>query len=169
MQEGTGTLVPATPDPMLTQFDASQLTAEQVRTVLDAAPLIRARLKDIEDRATQMLQNREGVPGYKLVRSVGNRKWSLDEDEIAKKLKNMKIPKDVYTKTVVRSPSDLQKQGLQTKTWDLVQKYIVRPEGGLTLAPASDKRPDAMAALEHFKPVETAPAEAAPATYDFLN
>lgn len=175
MQSGTQELVPQQQDPMLAQFDVNQLTAAQIRAVMEAAPLIKARLKDIETRAVEMLQKREAKSeeiGAKLVRSIGNRSWALTDEEMDTKLKNMKIKKDVYTMSSVRSPAQLQKQGLPAKTWQLVEKYVTRKEGGLTLAPLSDKRTDAMAVLEHFKPVEQAPApvvEAVPVTYDFLN
>lgn len=160
-------------DPMMSEFSVDQLSPEQISRFLEIWPIIKARGKDIEARAVELLKARTPVPGFKLVEGDRRRAWALeDEEEQAQKFKNMKLTLDQIFLKKLRSPAQMKALGLDMKKWKNIEKHIVWKEGGLTLVPSSDKRADAMPAVE-FQPVETPaaePVETAPAVdMSFLN
>lgn len=105
----------------------------------------------------ELLAGRE-VPGYKLVKGKkGPRQWS-DVEEAEKALKSMRLKHDQMYEYKVISPTTaeslsprLDKDGnpkpnqeptpLGIKQWRKLQKLITQSEGGMSVAPASDKRP----------------------------
>ena len=141
---------------LLSSVPVDSMSSEELAKFLDAAPLIEARIKDARARAKKMLENRERVPGFKLVNGRGSRKWSIeDKEELVKKLKNFRLKKSEIFEEVVRSPAKLQKLGLDLSKWEKVRKLIVKTPGALTLVPESDPRADAVPIVS-FDPVEQA-------------
>lgn len=152
------TVITEVPDPLATEFSVNDLSVDQISRFLEIWPLIKARGKDIEERAFSILNDRKPVPGFKLVEGNSSREWAHDEEEMAKKLKNLKVTKDQVYVSKLRSPAQMQALGLPMNKWKSIQKLIVTKKGKLTLAPANDKRIDAKPAVE-FKPVEPAAQE----------
>ena len=156
--------------------DPATMDSQQIREALEAAPLIRQFLESVEKEAERRLLGGERVPGLKLVNGRGSRKWNLDDDGIAEKLKKMGIPKDAVYKQIVISPAQAEKvtwtkrdgtvmQLTERQIKRMDQEYVTHMTGKLTVALESDSRPAVTTdASPLFKAVE-APVEALP---DFL-
>lgn len=117
------------------------LTAEQMGALVSAARTLKGVLSDVEDEVRRRIETGENVPGWKLVAGRRSRGWSLEGDELVKKLKNMRLKADqIYDKTV-RTPASLEKVVQLTDTQRRHFDALVQvSEGKPTLAPASDKR-----------------------------
>ena len=147
--------------------DPNAMSDEQIREIIEAAPLIRQLLESVEKEALERLKSGKQVDGLKLVYGRGTRSWSMGESEMAERLRKMGIPKDqVYTQKLV-SPAQAsklvwenrkgEKKQLTERQIKILEKdYIVKAQGKLTVAQESDSR-DAvvMDAAPMFEAVET--------------
>jgi hypothetical protein len=113
------------------------MTAEQMERVMNFTPIIKEWLDEIHNRAYQMLERGEEVPGYKLVKKRSNRKWQ-DEEEAADMLSLYVSEDDLYKKKMV-SPAQAEKL-LNKEQKKAIEPYIIKPESGNTIAPMHDKR-----------------------------
>jgi hypothetical protein len=79
----------------------------------------------------------ETIPGYKLVRRTGHRRWS-NEEEVIKKFESLGDDIYVIKPKELKSPAQLEKlKGIDKKG---VASMAFTPEIGITLVPESDKR-----------------------------
>jgi len=156
------------------QADPAVMSSEQLIQILEAAPLVRQMLSAAEAEAERRLRAGIPVPGYKLVEGRGSRKWALPEDEIAKKLTAMSVPKgEVYEQSVL-SPAKVEKLTWKNKSGEpkalskrqlatIDKDYVSHLTGKLTLVPESDSRPGiATNAAGMFGPVGEQPAASPP-------
>lgn len=116
-----------------------ELDETEMVSVLQAIPGLTAWAADLQKHAETQAQRGHVYPGFKLVRKASRRYWR-DEEEVAKKAraKGLRV-KDIYTRRLIGIPAMeklMGKQDFATVLGDLVDK----PEGALTLVPASDKR-----------------------------
>lgn len=152
----------ATDEEMLLSASISDMSTEQLKSFLEAAPILKARIKEAEERAYDDLINKRVTPeqvGFKLVHGRSTRAWQCDEEEMVKKLKGRKFTNDeIYIKKL-RTPKQMQDLGLDVKKWESANKLVVTKEGNLVLAPLSDTREDAMSATNMFEPVTNEPQE----------
>ena len=131
--------------------DPATMSDDQIRQIMEAAPLMRQLLEAVEKESLRRLKAGQTVPGLKLVYGKGSREWSLPEEEIAQKLVGMGIPKSAIYETKLVSPAKVEKltwekKGAKTslsprqlKTLD--QEYVAKVVGKPTVAPESDSRP----------------------------
>lgn len=132
-------------DVLMSSERIDSLSPEQLATFLEIAPLIEARIKDARERATSLATDGVQIPGYKLVRGQSSRRWSEDAETIVKKLQHsIKLKKGEIYEQKLRSPAQLQKLGLPVEKWQKIERYIIKPEGKLTLVPESDSRENAL-------------------------
>lgn len=131
--------------------DPTVMGDDQLRQILEAAPLVRQMLEGVEAEVKRRLESGKPVAGFKLVQGRGSRKWALPEDEMMKKLTGMGIPKgSVYVTTLV-SPAQAEKlvwekKGekaslSETQLKRMEKEYVVKQQGKPTVAPESDPRP----------------------------
>lgn len=127
---------------------------EEVNSFLDRlgeyaskVPMVESWCKDIMSRvADEVLKNGNKVPGFKAVMGKkGNRSWQSDE-AFAEALKGMRLKRElVYVEKPV-SPAvldTLKKDGVVTEGhWKRFQEVVTWAEPKVTLAPASDRRPE---------------------------
>lgn len=150
--------------------DPVTMDDDQLRQILEAAPLLRQLIEGVEKEAQRRLEAGQSVPGFKLVHGRGQRAWAYSEDEMEEKLIKMGIPKpQLYIKKFV-SPAQAEKI-----TWEkrdgtrcsltkrqlerMEQEYVTKMAGKLTIAPDSDNRPAViMNAASLFDAVPEAPA-----------
>lgn len=131
--------------------DPASMTADQLRQILEAAPLMRQTIEQAEAEVQRRLEAGMPVPGLKLVYGRGSQAWSIPEDQVVEKLKGMGVPKDAVYKTSVVSPAQAKKltwtkrdgttkqlSDRQLKT--LETEYIAKLGGKLTVALESDPR-----------------------------
>ena len=87
----------------------NQMSDEELREIIEAAPLIRQMLAGAEEEALRRFEAGMPVAGLKAVNGRGSRAWAFPEEEMADKLKRMGIPKDVLWKTTLISPAQAEK------------------------------------------------------------
>ena len=150
--------------------DPSTMSDDQIRQIMEAAPLMRQLLEGVEKEALRRLEAGQSVPGLKLVHGRGSRVWSLSEEEIAEKLVKMGIPKTAIYETKLVTPAKAEKLTWEKKDGTKVtltdrqlkrmeQEYVTKLAGKLTVVPESDERKAVVTnAAPMFSAVQT-PAE----------
>jgi hypothetical protein len=121
-----------------------------------AVALVEDWCKGIRARVERELLAGNTIDGWKLVQGrKGARKWSSEADAEAT-LKKMKLKvEDMYDFKVI-SPTTAEKLAkagtIGPRQWPQLQSLITQSDGGLSVAPASDKRPAAslVASAEAF-------------------
>ena len=156
--------------------DPATMSDDQIRQIMEAAPLMRQLLEAVEKEAQRRLEAGTPIPGLKLVNGRGSRAWSLPEEEMAEKLVKMGIPKSSIYVTKLVSPAQAEKlvwekrdgtkvQLTERQLKRMDQEYVVKLAGKLTVAPESDSRPAVITnAAPMFSAIPAAPvAESLPA------
>ncbi|CAB4146540.1 Protein of unknown function DUF2800 [uncultured Caudovirales phage] len=150
--------------------DPTTMTDDQLRQIMEAAPLMRQLLDGVEKESLRRLKAGQPVPGLKLVYGRGSRAWSLPEAEMAEKLVKMGIPKGAIYETSLVSPAKAEKLTWKKKDGTDVQlterqlktmetEYVTKLAGKLTVVPESDSRPAVITnAAPMFSAIEAAPA-----------
>jgi len=150
--------------------DPAVMSDDQIRQVMEAAPLMRQLLEAVEKEALRRLEAGQSIPGLKLVNGRGSRTWALPEEEMAKKLVKMGIPKTAIYETKLVSPAKAEKLVWEKRDGTKVsltprqmsrmeQEYVSKMAGKLTVVPESDSRPAVVKnAAPMFSAVEAAPA-----------
>lgn len=150
--------------------DPATMDDQQIRQIMEAAPLMRQLLEAVEKEALRRLEAGQSLPGLKLVHGRGSRAWALSEDEMAEKLVKMGIPKTAIYETKLVSPAKAEKltwekrDGTKVSLTDrqlkrMDQEYVTKLAGKLTVVPESDSRPAVILnAAPMFSAVEAAPA-----------
>lgn len=96
---------------------------------------VKSYIKALEEETFARLQKGTSVPGTKLVRKRGSREWV---DGAAERLKV--LGPDAYTVSELKSPFEMEKLGPTASA--LVKELAYQKEGGLTVALASDPKPE---------------------------
>lgn len=150
--------------------DPTAMSDDQLRQIMEAAPLMRQLLDGVEKESLRRLKAGQAVPGLKLVYGRGSRAWSLPEAEMAEKLVKMGIPKGAIYETSLVSPAKAEKLTWKKKDGTDVQlterqlktmetEYVTKLAGKLTVVPESDSRPAVITnAAPLFSAIEAAPA-----------
>ena len=150
--------------------DPAVMSDDQIRQVMEAAPLMRQLLEAVEKEALRRLEAGQSIPGLKLVNGRGSRTWALPEEEMAEKLVKMGIPKTAIYETKLVSPAKAEKLVWEKRDGTKVsltprqmsrmeQEYVIKMAGKLTVVPESDSRPTVVKnAAPMFSAVEAAPA-----------
>lgn len=134
------------------QRDPNTMSNEQLRQILEAAPLIRQVIEGAEDEAEKRMKSGVAIDGLKLVNGRGSRAWAFPEEEMAGKLTSMGIPKGEIYITKLVSPAQAEKltwtkrDGTKVTLTEkqlkrLESEYIVKMAGKLTVVSAADPRP----------------------------
>lgn len=114
---------------------------------MSAVSLVEDWCKGIRARVERELLAGNTIDGWKLVQGrKGPRKWSSEQDAEAT-LKKMKLKVEEMYDFKVISPTTAEKLAkagtIGPRQWPALQALITQSEGGLSVAPASDKRPAA--------------------------
>ncbi len=150
--------------------DPATMDDQQIRQIMEAAPLMRQLLEAVEKEAMRRMEAGQSIPGLKLVHGRGSRAWALPEEEMAEKLVKMGIPKTAIYETKLVTPAKAEKltwekrDGTKVSLTDrqlkrLDQEYVAKLAGKLTVVSESDSRPAVITnAAPMFSAVEAAPA-----------
>ena len=142
----------------------SEMSDDELTQILEAAPLLRQLLEAADKEALRRLESGRALSGYKLVYGRGSREWAHPEDEMAEKLIKLGIPKgSVYTQKLV-SPAQVEKltwekrdgevKQLSPRQLKVLEEYIQKKQGKLTVVPEGDNRPAVtVSAQSLFAPV----------------
>lgn len=134
--------------------DPNTMTDQQIREIMEAAPLMRQLLEAVDAEALRRFNAGVSIPGLKAVYGRGSRNWALPEDQIAEKLIKMGVPKSSVYETKLVSPAKAEKLTWEkTKAGEKVKvqlterqlktmetEYVVKIGGKLTIVPDSDPR-----------------------------
>lgn len=120
--------------------DPVGLTPEQLAHVLDRRAVWETWITAVEQRAVSVLEASPGsVPGWKLVRRSGNRKWT-DEDAAVAALRAAGVKTaDIYTDPKLKSPAQIEKV-MPKACHSVIEGLVSRPEGATTLVRDTDTR-----------------------------
>lgn len=180
----TAEVLPPLPD-LATQSankDPMSMTPEQLQQALEAVPLLRQFIDGIEKEALRRMEAGQTIPGFKLVRGRGSRKWALPDEEMVEVLKKMCVPKNAIFKAEVVSPAKVKDltwtkkvKGEEVKATlgekqlkRLEAEYITYSAGKPTIAPLSDSREAIVTNVAPmFQAIET-PVQPAVALPDWL-
>lgn len=142
------------------------LTDEQIKNIIEAAPMIKQMIETAEAEALRRFEEGKQIDGLKLVHGRGTRSWAYPDDEMEAKLKKMGVPKAAVYVTKLVSPAQATKlkwenRKGETKTLSerqiktLEQDYIKKSEGKLTVVTESDHRKGITLKTESlFQPVQ---------------
>lgn len=127
--------------------DPARMARERVLFWLSLAPVMADWLRAIEAHAKDLAEQGEQIPGFKLVESVGNRRWHGDSEDIADALIKAGFDEaELYEPRELKSPAQMEKaypkaKGMKAKqAKDIIANLTVRPTIGTRLVPDSDKR-----------------------------
>ena len=120
------------------QTKLQALPIDQIAMQLEQADTIESYIKDLRALATQMLENGQTVPGFKLVAKRGTRQWT-SEDAVDAWVDANGLTKEAY-ESKLRSPAQMEKV-LKKYKKELPSELVVSISSGSTLAPESDSRP----------------------------
>lgn len=120
------------------------MTYEQLSNALKAAPLVELWLKGTKERAFSEMVRGQSIPGFKLVRGrKGHKKWDEAQmDEIKAQMYHV-LGGKIYDPPKLVTPAVAEKMMKPyPEVWkDVITPRILQPDGKLTIAPESDKRP----------------------------
>lgn len=119
--------------------DPNRLSNRELSVILNHVDTISTWVKAIEAGAIHKAESGENIPGYKLVRGRANRKWR-DEETALRMIKNARGVK-VSDLTTLKLFTPTQAEKVLGKNHRIIQDLVIKPEGRLTLAPETDKRP----------------------------
>jgi len=129
--------------------EPEELSAEELRVILDSASDIEAWLKRVREHAQHLIQSEQvdsDQIGYKLVPKRAQRKWAADQETVAARLTEaFGLGADELYETKLRTPAQLEKtigkeELKQAK--DEFNELVKKESSGFTLAPATDPRAD---------------------------
>lgn len=130
------------PKTLAAKIDVKSLPLASLAEKMRALPLIEAWIKDVRGAVESHLLQGDEVPGYKLVQGKkGARAWA-DKEAAAKRLKTYLGAKDAMKPAEPISPTEAEKR-LSPKQYAALEKLqlITQADGGISIAPAEDKRP----------------------------
>lgn len=128
-------------------IDESAAFLKRLGDLAAKIPMVNSWCGDVMARVTvEVLANGRKVPGFKAVLGrKGDRKWK-SEEEFAATVKGMRVKRELLYVEKPVSPAvldDLKKAGTVTEDhWKRLQKIVTWAEPKVTIAPASDKRPE---------------------------
>lgn len=121
------------------QTKLQALPIDQIALQLEQADTIESYIKDLRALATQMLENGQTVPGFKLVPKRATRQW-VDEDKVVEWGTEAGLFTIDLWERKLKSPAQMEKL-LKTHKIELPSELVVSVSSGSTLAPDSDSRP----------------------------
>jgi len=138
-------------------IDINVLSKQEISLLLSHVNIMQAWLNSLLGSASDSLRRGEVIPDYKLVRGRSIRKWDTMEEKVLVKKLTQDNPnlmlglEDVYTKKI-KSPTQIEKLITKEEYKEIIAPMVVKPEGKIVMAHASDKRkavsPDMEAANE---------------------
>jgi hypothetical protein len=133
------------------EFSVVSYDPDKLAAALQSIPLVKERIKAIEEFAYAEALKGSTIPGFKLVDKRATRKWKSEGDVIEWAQKNAIDP---FEKPGVLSPAQLEKKigGKKKETEALLAPFVEKVSSGTVLVPVSDERqPAKRITAEDFK------------------
>lgn len=122
----------------------NDMSAEQIASVLEKAPMVKDWITEVENKALELLKAGFPIPGYKCVAKRANRVW-VNENEVVANFEPL-YGDEIYTERKLKSPAQLEK----VVGKDSVKDLVTTADAGFTVAKETDKRPAVIAAEKDF-------------------
>lgn len=132
--------------------DFIDMPVEKLAKILEAKGAIEKYLDAAEAHAQKLAKQGVDIPGHKLVKSSGNRKWK-NEIEVQESMQKLLGVNEAFAPKKVLSPAQFEKtikkvypEGIleeRIPSYDTVINNMYSPDKGFVLVPESDKRPAA--------------------------
>jgi hypothetical protein len=147
---------------------AAATPAERLGALFTGLDFLESWIKAVRSVVETRLLAGDTIPGLKLVRGRrGARQWGDNADAVEKQLKAMRVKLDEMYDFKLVSPPALEKRLMEwidadgikrepvlgPRQWDKIKTQIVQPEGGISVALASDKREAYVPDPVTFEPV----------------
>lgn len=121
---------------------SDDLTDEEITNIVLKASEFKSWINAIEEYALkEAIVNKKKWPGLKLVAGRSIRKYT-DELKIIEVLQKKKFELDQITSRKILPITQMEKLLGPEKFTKLLSKYVIKPQGSLTLVSISDKRPE---------------------------
>ena len=92
------------------QVSPETMSNEQIASILDALPMVKALTDQVEAEATKRAEATPGsVPGYMMGTGRGSRVWTHDAETTEKMLKGMRLTKPEIFPAKLASPAQIEK------------------------------------------------------------
>lgn len=136
----------AVPDPK------TAFTVLHLDTILGACDKLETWIGKVREHAFHVLEKGGKIKGWKLVHKRSIRKWTSEK---APTIARKKFGLEAFTAPELLSPAQLEKALPHQKTLvaDFIKAHASDISSGLTLVPASDKRPETTKAQDDFDEV----------------
>jgi hypothetical protein len=121
----------------------TSVEADALGTAMDKVDLVEQWCKGVRAETERRLIANMQVPGYKLVEGrKGNRQWA-DEDQAEALFKSFRFRQEEMYNFKLISPTQAEKMLKDNpRRWTKLEKLITRPDGKLSVAKATDRRPE---------------------------
>lgn len=116
------------------------LTDSELAVIMSSADVLKTWLTGIFAAAQEKLLAGGNIPGWKLVQKKTNRRW-IDEQKVVDFFANNHRKQVRIYEQKLRSPAQLEKAIKELKLSIDIEDLWEKPDGGLTLASESDRRP----------------------------
>lgn len=113
-----------------------RMSAESLANVLHGADVVEAWIEAVRAEALDRARRGSPIPGFKLVETIGNRRW-IDEEQAAAALRTLGL--DPHAPREVVSPAVAEKK-LGKGGKEIVGRLVHRPVTGVKLVPGNDPR-----------------------------
>lgn len=135
--------------------DPGELTNEALSALLEKCGLIEDGIRAIRAEAVSRMKGGGRLPGWKFVASRAIRKWNDEGSQAIEKLTTLfDLDEDAVVERKLRSPAQVEKL-LPKSDRAALAAYYNKTSSGVTLARATDPRPEvspALAAADEFDP-----------------
>jgi hypothetical protein len=122
-----------------------KVSSEKLGELLEALPVIESWIEAVRAQGCKILKSGGEVPGYKLVESFGNRRYT--DAKVVEDVYGLEFGDDIYSKPKLKTPAQLEKL-LGSKRKHELQSYTERPIKEPIMVPCADKRTEAKSSLE---------------------
>ena len=130
-----------------TEFSPAALSSPAaLAKALESLPVVEGWANAVREFAFQQANAGVRIPGYKLVEKRANRSWKSEGQTVMWLQQRTKLNSHDYYDMKLKSPAALEKivgKDLKAELTELV----IKESSGLTLAPATDPRPEVMAGV----------------------
>ncbi len=137
---------------VIAQNNPALLSPEEIGDALKEGENLVAWFTAVQAIALEKILNGTQIPGFKAVEGRSLRCWT-DQDKALETLEENGIDRAVIYDSVPKTLSKLEKMLGKKKFDELVGKFVTKPQGKPTLAPASDKRVEFNSATADFAAV----------------
>ena len=118
------------------------LSVEQISRILEIGPMFIDWFKDVQSYALGQLVAGVKIPGYKLVEGRSNR-IITDEEKVKQLLLDIGLKEeDIMKPPQMHGITKLESLVGKKLFGELCKEYLIKPQGKLTIAPESDRRPE---------------------------